>query len=354
MTDYKLQVTDYRLQFTDNKTMLTNIKLRLLSYFVIAYMLIAFAWWSILLYQKNRDAYFAKTELLRMGMVAEDLYKTEEHFQHSTSYLKLTKKYKRQEWMIFGEAGVFIISLVLGIYFINRGYNREMEIAQQRRNFLLSITHELKSPISSIRLVLETFLKRKLKPEQQSKLGNNAIEDVERLNELVNNLLMAAKLETAYQPHLEFLELSDLVNDIVEKMKEKFPTIHFQIKIEPNLEMAEGDKMGMVSIVTNLIENAVKYNQHDNPEIEVHLKSEKNKIRFEVADNGIGISDKEKKNIFERFYRVGNEDTRRTKGTGLGLYIVNQIVKAHQGKIQVIDNQPIGTRFMVYFPKEKK
>jgi len=333
---------------------MTNIKLRLLSYFVIAYMLIAFAWWSILLYQKNRDAYLAKTELLRMGMVAEDIYKTEEHFQHSTSYLKLTKKYKRQEWMIFGEAGVFIISLVLGIYFINRGYNREMEIATQRRNFLLSITHELKSPIASIRLVLETFLKRKLKPEQHSKLGNNAIADVERLNELVNNLLMAAKLETAYQPQLEHLEMSDLVNDIFEKMEEKFPTINFRKSVAPNIEMMEGDKMGMVSIITNLIENAVKYNQHDTPEIEVLLQSEKNKIKFEVADNGIGISDKEKKNIFERFYRVGNEDTRRTKGTGLGLYIVNQIVKAHQGKIQVADNQPNGTIFSVYFPKEKK
>jgi len=333
--------------------MLTNIKLRLLSYFVIAYMLIAFTWWSILLYQKNKDAYLAKTELLRMGMIAEDLYKTEEHFRHSTSYIKLTEKYKRQEWMIFGEAGVFIISLVLGIYFINRGYNREIEIAQQRRNFLLSITHELKSPIASIRLVIETFLKRKLKPEQKTKLGNNAIADVERLNELVNNLLMAAKLENAYQPHLEQLELSDLVRDITDNMEEKFPKIIFRKKIESNIELIEGDKMGFISIITNLIENAVKYNQSNNPEIEINLSLNKSKILFEVADNGIGISDKEKKNIFERFYRVGSEDTRRTKGTGLGLYIVNQIVKAHKGKIQVLDNQPIGTKFKINFPLEK-
>ena len=330
--------------------MLTNIKLRLLSYFVIAYMLIAFAWWSILLYQKNRDAYYAKTELLRIGMVAEDLYKTEEHFQHSTSYLKLTKKYKRQEWMIFGEAGFFIISLVLGIYFINRGYNREIEIAQQRRNFLLSITHELKSPIASIRLVIETFLKRKLNPEQHSRLGNNAIADVERLNELVNNLLMAAKLETAYQPHLEHIQLSELVNDITIKMEEKFPKVMFNKKIDLNIDLIKADKMGFVSIVTNLIENAIKYNQHTNPEIEVSLQRNKKKIVLEVADNGIGISDKEKKNIFERFYRVGNEDTRRTKGTGLGLYIVSEVVKAHAGKIQVLDNQPVGTRFKAIFP----
>ena len=137
-------------------------------------------------------------------------------------------------------------------------------------------------------------------------------------------------------------------------MEEKFPTINFRKEISPNIEMVEGDKMGLVSIVTNLIENAVKYNQKENPKIVVNLNFEKNNIKFEVADNGIGISDKEKKNIFERFYRVGNEDTRRTKGTGLGLYIVRQIVKAHQGKIQVVDNQPVGTRFIVNFPKGKK
>lgn len=338
--------------------MLTNIKLRLLSYFVIAYMLIAFAWWSILLYQKNRDAYVAKIELLKIALAADFKFETpeeyENHFFNSIPYIELTKKYKRQEWMIFGEAGVFVLSLVLGIYFINRGYNREIELAQQRRNFLLSITHELKSPIASIRLVLETFLKRKLKPEQHTQLNNNAIADVERLNELVNNLLMAAKLEAAYQPQLEYLELSELVEDIVQKMNEKFPKIKFHQNIEPAIEMLEGDKMGMVSIVTNLIENAVKYNQQDIPEIEVNLNADKNTIGFEVADNGIGISDKEKKKIFERFYRVGNEDTRRTKGTGLGLYIVKQIVKGHQGKIQVVDNQPSGTKFIIQFPKASK
>jgi len=338
-----------------------DLHLRFLSYLVIAYMLLAFGWWSVLLFTKNEDAFLAKSEYLKLVMVAqsraehpEENYPHIEEFYESAEYKDLASKYKRQEWMIFGEAGVFIISLVLGIYFINRGYNREIEIAQQKRNFLLAITHELKSPISSIRLVLETFLKRNLKPEQKSRLGNNAIADVERLNELVNNLLMAAKLETAYQPHLEYLYLSDLVENISEQLEEKFTKIKFVKNIDPNIEMNEGDKMGMVSIVTNLIENAVKYNQNENPEIQINLNTQKGKIFFEVADNGIGISDKEKKNIFERFYRVGNEDTRRTKGTGLGLYIVSQVVKAHRGKIQVLDNQPIGTKFLITFPKETK
>lgn len=331
--------------------MLTNLRLRLLSYLVILYMLIAFAWWSVLLYQKNRDAYQAKVELLAMGMAAEGKYFSDDHFYHSQSYLDLTKKYKRQEWMIFGEASVFIISLVIGIWLINRGYNKEIEIADQRRNFLLSITHELKSPIASIRLVLETFLKRKLSPEQAEKLGNNAINDSERLNELVNNLLLAAKLEAAYQPHLEPLQLDELTEDLVEKMNEKFPNVQIEQNIDSGIPSMNGDKMGLVSVITNLIENAIKYNTTPTPTIKVTLKEEKGALNMIFADNGIGISEKEKKKIFQRFYRVGNEDTRTTKGTGLGLYIVDQIVKGHLGKIKVSDNEPQGTIFNITFPK---
>lgn len=331
--------------------MLSNLRLRLLSYLVIFYMLIAFAWWSVLLYSKNKDAYYAKVELLKMGMSAEGIYHSNEHFLHTKEYLELTKKYQRQEWMIFGEASVFIVSLVIGIWLINRGYNKEIEIAHQRRNFLLSITHELKSPIASIRLVLETFLKRKLKPEQIERFGKNAIKDSERLNELVNNLLFAAKLETAYQPHLETIHLNELVNDLVDSLSEKFPKVIFNKNIQSEISTIEGDRMGMVSIVTNLIENAVKYNFTEQPKIEINLTEAIGKINLEIADNGIGISEKDKKKIFERFYRVGNEDTRKTKGTGLGLYIVSQIVKAHQGKITVADNQPQGTVFKIVFPK---
>jgi len=314
-------------------------------------MLIAFAWWSVLLYSKNKDAYYAKVEMLKMGMVAEGIFHSNEHFLHTEDYLDLTKKYQRQEWMIFGEASFFIISLVIGIWLINRGYNKEIEIAHQRRNFLLSITHELKSPIASIRLVLETFLKRKLKPEQIERFGTNAIKDSERLNELVNNLLFAAKLETAYQPHLEPIHLDELTTDLVDSMSEKFPNVIFSKNIQTDIPSIKGDQNGMVSIITNLIENAVKYNFTEQPKIEVSLLEKNGKLFLEISDNGIGIPDKEKKKIFERFYRIGNEDTRTTKGTGLGLYIVSQIVKAHQGKITVADNHPKGTIFKIVFSK---
>ena len=170
------------------------------------------------------------------------------------------------------------------------------------------------------------------------------------MNELVNNLLLAAKLEAAYQPQLEPISFSELVEDITDGMIEKFANVTFSKKIQSEVSQIQGDKLGLVSVVTNLIENAVKYNTTEHPKIEISLEENNGQLVFQVADNGIGISEKEKKKIFERFYRVGNEDTRSTKGTGLGLYIVRQIVKAHQGKITVLDNSPSGTIFKIIFP----
>ncbi len=330
-----------------------NIQLRLLSYSVIVYMLIAFAWWSVLLFTKNRDAFYAKRDLLKIGMIAEGLINSDAEFLQQNRYLELEKQYKKQEYMILSEAVVFVISLVIGVWLINRGYNKEMLAAQQRRNFLLSITHELKSPLASIRLIMETFRKRTLTEEQKEKLSRNGLQETERLNVLVNDLLLSAKLETAYQPHLEKIDLPIFLTDIVNRMEAKYPEATFSFSAEGDFSSFFGDKLGLTSVALNLLENAVKYSSEDLI-IDLRLKTKKNAIVWEVADQGIGVSDKEKKKIFKKFYRVGNEDTRKTKGTGLGLFIVEQIVKAHNGKIIVLDNRPKGTVFRIEIPYLKK
>ena len=326
-----------------------NIRLRMLSYIVIAYMLLAFTWWSVLIFTKNRDAFVAKQELLKIGLVAEGLYENEAQFQQNEVYQDLYKKYRRQEWMIMGEAVVFIISLVIGVYLINRGYNKEMNAAEERRNFLLSITHELKSPIASIRLILETFLHRELPKSQQDRLSTSALKETERLNTLVTDLLLSAKLETAYQPYLESVDLTLLLKEIIQKLGTKYPKVNFRFHGLPNVPPVNGDKLGLTSVALNLLENAAKY-AADSPAIDVYLSYVNGNVSIEIADQGIGIPDKEKKKIFQKFYRVGSEDTRATKGTGLGLYIVNEIVAAHNGAISVSDNQPRGTIFTIKLP----
>ena len=313
-------------------------------------MLIAIAWWSVLLFTKNRDAFQGRAGESKMLMIADGTIKTDAEFLETDFYKDLQAYYERQEWMILGESLVFVISLIIGVYLINRGYNKEIAAAQQRRNFLLSITHELKSPIASIKLVLETFIKRELGAQHINQLSSNALKETDRLNDLVNDLLLAAKVETAYVPYLETIDVKQFLGEIIERLQNKYPAVEFGFRQPDEAIIIQGDKTGLTSVAVNLLENAVKYGA-ENPKIAIVLRqNEKGVINIEVADNGIGIPDKEKSKIFERFYRVGNEDTRRTKGTGLGLYIVNQIVLAHKGTIQVMNNRPQGTIFSISLP----
>ena len=301
---------------------------------------------GITLYQKQGCICRQGEILLKIMLVAEGIVETDQAFLAHARYQELEDQYQRQEYMILGEAIVFVISLVIGIWLINRGYNKEMLAAQQRRNFLLSITHELKSPIASIRLILETFLRRNLNEAQMTKMSTNALRETERLNTLVNDLLLSAKLETAYQPHRERLDLRELNREMISRLQAKYPHVHFDLVVDEEQQPFFGDKLGLTSVAINLLENAVKYSPKE-PQITVTIKGHQEYLEWEIADKGIGIEDKEKKRIFDKFYRVGNEDTRETKGTGLGLFIVRQIVKAHDGQISVLDNQDRGTRFNI-------
>ena len=329
-----------------------NVRLRLFSNLVIVYMLICLGWWSYLLFIKNRDAFHSKAELQKIMMIANNEVQTDQEFLQTATYQDLATAYQRQEWMILGEGFVFAITLIIGIWFINRGYNQQVTSAQQSRNFLLSITHELKSPLASIQLVLETLKKHTLQPEQIQQLSGNALQETKRLYTMVNDLLLAAKVETTYQPHIEKISISNLLKDTVSIIQQRHPKAQLEYRIKPEDISIEGDKAGLVSVTTNLLENAIKYGQIA-PTIVSTLHQKNGNILLEIADNGVGIPDLEKEKVFDRFYRVGNEDTRKTKGTGLGLYIVDQIVKAHQGTISVRDNQPKGTIFTIQLPAEQ-
>jgi signal transduction histidine kinase len=326
-----------------------NYQLRILSLVVIVYMLLAFSWWSVLLYTKNQDAFRAKAELLKIGMVAEGVIQSSEEFYQSKRYLNLKKQYRRQEWMILGETVVFVIILLVGMWLINRAYHREMQTSKQQRNFLLSITHELKSPIASIRLVLDTFTKRTLPKEKLDQLSRSGLQETERLHKLVNDLLLSARLESAYQVQTDKINLRELFQDVIYRLEPRYPQIEFHLEEDFPLTDLEGDRLGMTSVAFNLLENAAKYSEGPTPVI-IRISREGKEVRLDVEDQGRGIPDKEKKRIFEKFYRVGNEDTRKTKGTGLGLYIVKEVVEAHHGTIKVLDNQPRGTLFSIRLP----
>ncbi|RME92197.1 MAG: sensor histidine kinase [Bacteroidetes bacterium] len=327
-------------------------QLRGFTYFVLSYMLLAFVWWSVLLHTKNEDAFRAKSELLQIGMAAECLIDTPEEYYASPQYQALKQAYQRQKYMIWGETTVLILSLMAGIYIIYRGYQREVEASRQQSNFLLSITHELKSPIAGIRLILQTIQRRRqqLEPAQLTRLSEIGIKEVDRLNRLVEDLLLSARLETAYQFRHEPLDLHSLAQSVVDRMQLQHPEAEIALEAASELPIIKGDAQALTSVFVNLIENAIKYT-HGPAKVKVKLApGPKNCLVVKIADQGIGISKENHQRIFQKFFRVGSEETRQTKGTGLGLFIVKEIVAKHGGQIKVMPNHPQGTVFQLTFP----
>jgi len=321
----------------------TNKKGRPLFWFyiLVSYILLQFVWWSYLMINLNNEVVLLKTEI--------NLLKGESPEEIVIKGNELNEKLHKRWLMISSEGVVFMSLLIAGVYQVRKTFRKEELLGQQQKNFLLSVTHELKSPIASAKLQLQTVLKHELEREKQKEIIENAIKDTERLNNLVENILMAAKIDNkVYSIHKENTNLSEyitaVINDSIRSFRYKQKV---SLDIEPGIRL-KIDKMSFHSIVLNLLENAVKYSP-ENSIVHIHLKKHNGEVKFSVCDEGRGIPDNEKKAIFNKFYRIGNEDTRNTKGTGLGLYIVKYLVEQHNGILSVKDNTPKGSIFEVSF-----
>ena len=251
--------------------------------------------------------------------------------------------------MIIGEGLIFLLIFVWGALKLKKQVKREHEINQQQQNFLLAITHELKSPLASVKLYIQTILKRDLGRDQQKVFLDNSLKDIERLDDLVENVLLTTKLENrTYQLPKEAFNMTELIEGIIDRLqKNACKTQIIKFDLEPNIEL-KADKFAITNVITNLIENAVKYSPPC-ATVFVKLHSQSTNLLFSVTDHGEGIPDDEKKLIFNKFYRVGSEATRKTKGTGLGLYIVKTVLQKHNATIRVKNNTPTGSIFEVIF-----
>ncbi|MCB0652940.1 MAG: HAMP domain-containing histidine kinase [Saprospiraceae bacterium] len=318
-------------------------RIRLFSIAIIIYMLAAFTWWALLLRKKTIKYHNLQIELVE----SKPLDPEEKRLQLE----KIEHELSLQNRMILGEAIFFGLSLSIGLWFVYRSYRQAIQVSKNQTNFLLAITHELKTPIASISLILETLIKRKINEDQKQKMGSDAMRETRRLDSLVNNLLLSARLDSKYKPFPEWLDLCGICEKIVAEYRGKYPEAEFAISCGKDLPMVYADKEGMIAIIHNLLGNAIKYSENT-PRVEINITSTDQNIELKVADHGIGIPEAEKKKVFERFYRSGNEAIRKTKGTGLGLFIIREIVRAHRGKIRLENNVPSGTVFIITLPIE--
>jgi len=257
----------------------------------------------------------------------------------------------QRKTMFIGEGIFFLIIFIVGAVKLKTAFDKEQKIHAQQHNFMLSVTHELKSPLASIKLYIQTILKRNLNREQQQQFLMNSLKDIERLDDLVENVLIATKLDnTRNVMPKETFNFSEMVERIAERLQIYSCTTQIiKLDVEPNIQL-EGDNFALSSVVTNLLENAIKYSPPCE-QVFVTLKKDKGSVFFSVADLGIGIQDEEKRRIFTKFYRIGSEDTRKTKGTGLGLYIVKTVLEKHHAQIKVRDNTPTGSIFEIIFDR---
>ena len=317
----------------------------IIFYILVLYVLLQFSWWAFLLIKLNDDAYKYRIELLEI--------KNQDPGMLSKEKAEFETDLRRSMEMVMGEGSVFLILLLIGIYITNHAFRREDELNRQQRNFLLSITHEFKSPLAAVKLNLQTIQKRSLSHDQQEDIVNKAIMETERIELLVEKSLMATSFENrSYELEFENINLSDLVHRVVnDHIESREPAQKIEHYITPAIQI-KGDLLALTSLLENLMENAEKYSPPGTT-INVRLTRNDKEALIDIIDEGIGIPKSERYKIFEKFYRIGNENTRKTKGTGLGLYIVKHVVDLHKGKITFENNQPAGSIFKMSFPISK-
>lgn len=309
---------------------------------LLVYIIAALLWWFISLEKQNQrmaDFQYQKldeqTTSLPAAIYAEEKSAIDDELKRNT------RKY-------IAEGVTFLILILIGAAFVYRSVRRQFKMQQQQQNFMMAVTHELKTPISVARLNLETMQKYSLEPEKQKKLIRMTLEETARLTSLTNNILISSQLDGGgYNITSEELDLSDLLKDCINDFKARFPERIFAEQIEPEAEL-KGDPLLLQMLFNNLLENAIKYSPKESPINTLLTKTEKN-ILVQVIDEGPGIADEEKTKIFSKFYRVGNESTRKTQGTGLGLYLCSKIAKDHNADITVTNNKPRGSNFAVSF-----
>jgi two-component system phosphate regulon sensor histidine kinase PhoR len=265
---------------------------------------------------------------------------------------------RNQRWhSVFRAAseGAFMVVAVLsGFVLLYRKLSEELDLKLRQRNFTSAVTHELKTPIASLRVWTETLFTRTLPDEQRQRIRGLMEKDLERLNELVGNLLDVARAESgSLVLHLAPLELGPWLRGVCEAMEQRLGpgALGLQLEFASEPLWASADPKALGTVIENLLSNAFKYAAEPR-QTTVTLDGDGDDALIVVSDLGHGISPKDLPRIFHRFFRVGDELTRQVAGTGLGLFLVKEIVSRHGGEVRAASRGlGLGAAFTVRLPR---
>lgn len=261
----------------------------------------------------------------------------------------VTKNMARTSWIYAVSILLLLGGMILGIFLIIRDINREKQLSELRSDFVSNVTHDLKTPLTSIYMFAESILLGHVKTKtEQKEYLSIILKETERLKRLINNILDFSKREKGkVDYYFSSINLSELVKSSINNLEYWMIAENFIIKTE----IEEGifgyvDSDALKQAVINLLSNSIKYS-YNRKEIYVGLSKNENSIYIEVGDKGVGIPEDQIDKIFNKFYRVENNSEKENSGTGLGLTVVKEIVKAHNGKILVESSIDQGSTFTI-------
>ncbi|WP_159517529.1 sensor histidine kinase [Sunxiuqinia indica] len=265
-----------------------------------------------------------------------------------------SERTQRDNYMLLG-MGLFV---ALGFIFVLANIRKEMKLAELKSEFVANVSHEIRTPLALISMYAETLLLKRIKTEERKEEYLKTIQQESvRLTDIVNRILNFSRIEkNRVKYHFENIDLKQAIPEIVHSFDSHFETANIYCFLESfnGPAWVQADWESLKTLVGNLLDNAIKYSDAENRTVRVRIQKKAKQIWLEVEDNGIGISAKDQKHIFEQFYRVTEGDlAHKAKGSGLGLNLVKRIMKAHGGGVAVRSKPGEGSTFILKFPEKK-
>lgn len=266
----------------------------------------------------------------------------------------VTERHQKQSYVLWG----LMLVVFAGAFFLFRSIRNEIRLAEMKSEFVSNVSHEIRTPLASISMYAETLLLKRVKTEERKEEYLKTIHtETQRLSEMVNRILGFSRMEKNKRTFVfEEVNVNRIISDVMKSFEGRFQKggIESAFFAAEDLPDVWADRNALTEVMVNLIDNAVKYGKKENPKVFIRSVCSRNEVIIEVEDNGIGISAKDKKHIFDKFYRVTKGDLAlHAQGSGLGLNIVSQILKEHKASIHVQSKPGEGSVFRLRFKMYK-
>ncbi len=261
-----------------------------------------------------------------------------------------------QTWVVIMVLSILVGIILVGIFMIFAYQRKTLSLYRSQYNFINSFTHELKTPTTSLRLYLETFLRHELPRDKQLKYLEYMLADVERLSDNINGILDLARIEAKiFGGEFVVVDVVEEVEDFCRKNEQLFRGGDLIINEQQRRRYYCSINRGLFQmLLMNLLSNAIRHNENDRPRITISFSQSEKNVQICFVDNGIGFEKSQVKKIFQKFFQIERAGLRYAGGTGLGLYMVEQVVRFHKGRITAqSDGLGKGAKFTLSLPREE-